>query len=117
MTNVVRISKMAKNENFTIKNSVTTATWMLFSPTTTCDPWAIYTAKSISEKNSGPLQLNEIQTKILSVLEETGGVEFPVLVERIGIEGKVVEREFAALRHIEKVRAEMRGDKKVMRLW
>ena len=87
------------------------------SPTRTCDPWAIYTAKSISEKNSGPLQLNEIQTKILSVLEETGGVEFPVLVERIGTDGKVVEREFAALRHIEKVRAEMRGDKKVMRLW
>ena len=87
------------------------------SPTRTCDPWAVYTAKSISDMASGALQLNDIQTKILDILEETGGVEFSVLVERIGEDHRVVEREFAALRHIEKVRAEMREDKKVMRLW
>lgn len=87
------------------------------SPTRTCDPWAVYTAKSISDKASGALQLNDIQTKILDILEETGGLEFSVLVERIGEDHRAVEREFAALRHIEKVRAEMREDKKVMRLW
>ncbi|MGC8658226.1 MAG: hypothetical protein ACP5U1_04060 [Desulfomonilaceae bacterium] len=87
------------------------------SPTRTCDPWAVYTAKSISEKNSGPVQLNEIQNKIIQVLTETGGVEFSELVQRVGANAKTVEREFASLRHIEKVRAEMRGDKKIMRLW
>ena len=87
------------------------------SPTRTCDPWAVYTAKSISEKSSGPIQLNEIQAKILQVLEETGGVEFPALIEKVGTEAKVIEREFAALRHIEKVRAKMRGDEEVLRLW
>jgi len=87
------------------------------SPARTCDPWAVYTAKSIAESKGGGLQLNDIQKKILQALEETGGVEFPVLVEKVGADAKVVEREFAALRHIEKVRAEMRGDKKVLRLW
>lgn len=89
----------------------------VLSPTRTCDPWAVYTAKSISEKASGTLQLNDIQSRILEILGETGGVEFSVLVERVGEDPRAVEREFAALRHIEKVRAEMRGDKKVMRLW
>ena len=69
------------------------------SPTRTCDPWAVYTAKSISEKNSGPVQRNEIQTKIIQILQETGGgVEFPALIEKVGVEAKVIEREFAALR-------------------
>ncbi len=87
------------------------------SPTRTCDPWAVYTAKSMSEKANGTLQLNDIQTKILEVLRETGGVEFAGLVEQVGEDPRTVEREFAALRHIEKVRAEMRKDKKVLRLW
>ena len=108
---------MAKNANSMIKSFVTIGYMDALSPTRTCDPWAVYTAKSISEKNSGPVQLNEIQTKILQVLEGTGGVEFRALIEKVGTEAKVIEREFAALRHIEKVRAEMRGDKKVLRLW
>ncbi|MGC8602429.1 MAG: hypothetical protein ACP5VS_01930 [Desulfomonilaceae bacterium] len=89
----------------------------VLSPTKTCDPWAIYTAKSISEKNSGQVQLNDIQSKIIQVLKETGGVEFSELVQKVGSDPRTIEREFAALRHIEKVRAEMRGDKKVLRVW
>ncbi|MCX5873791.1 MAG: hypothetical protein NTY51_11260 [Deltaproteobacteria bacterium] len=89
----------------------------VLSPTRTCDPWAVFTAKSLTDNNTGSVQLNETQTKILQVLKETGGVEFPILVEKVGSDSKVVEREFAALRHIEKVRAEMRGDRKVVRLW
>ena len=89
----------------------------VLSPTRTCDPWAVYTAKSISDKNSGQVQLNEIQTRIIEILKDSGGLEFSELVGRVGLDSKTVEREFAALRHIEKVRAEMRGDRKVLRLW
>ncbi len=87
------------------------------SPARSRDPWAVYTAKSIAKSKGGLIQLNEIQVKIMQVLKDTGGVELPELVKKVGADAKTVEREFAALRHIEKVRAEIRGNKKVLTLW
>jgi len=60
---------------------------------------------------------NSSQTKILKILKETGGVEFPVLVEKLQMEPGEVEREFATLRHMEKVRGELREGKTVLCLW
>jgi len=86
------------------------------SPAKACDPWAVHSAKSL-EANTGRSQLNPVQEKILDILKETGGVEPRVLVERLQIRPQDLEREIAALRHMEKVRGEMRDGKKVVIPW
>lgn len=83
-----------------------------------CDPWAVYCATS-AERRGVPVTLTPTQTEILQILKETGGLEPPELLQELG--GKLtmpqLEREFAALRHLEKVRGEKRGDKVMVRLW
>ena len=84
------------------------------SPARACDPWAVHTAKSLVKKED---QLNSVQKRILDVLRESGGIEPKVLAERLQIRPSNLEREIAALRHMEKVRGELREGKKVITLW
>ncbi len=86
------------------------------SPARSCDPWAVHSAKSLKEQR-GRVEVNEVQKRILRILEETGGIEPRLLVERLQIRPLDLEREIAALRHMEKVRGELRDGKKVVRLW
>ena len=86
------------------------------SPTRTCDPWAVHSAKTL-KKEAGMTEVNPIHAKILQYLQESGGAEFPLIVERLQIKPSDLEREIAALRHMEKIRAELRGRKKVICLW
>ena len=89
------------------------------SPTRTCDPWAVHSAKSLEKYSSGSAPLTELQTKILNIMEETGGIEPAALLERLGggMTFKELEREFSALRHMEKARGQKIGDRVVWRLW
>lgn len=89
----------------------------MLSPPRMCDPWAVYTAKSFSDRTEAKDMLTEKQRKVLDVLEETGGIEFAVLVERMGINPSDLEREIAALRHMEKIRGSLRDGKKILVLW
>jgi hypothetical protein len=84
------------------------------SPARACDPWAVYTAKSLAKDED---DLTSTQKRILDVLHETGGTEPAILAERLQISPSDLEREIAALRHMEKVRGELRHGKKVLRLW
>ena len=86
------------------------------SPTRTCDPWAVHSAKQLGDKTGG-LQTNPLQAKILKVLTETGGIEPGDLAQRLGISSVELERETAALRHMEKLRGELRQGKKYIVLW
>ena len=87
------------------------------SPARACDPWAVHSAKSFL-KNAGPgLEINETQAKILRILEETGGAELGIISERLHLKPSDLEREIASLRHMEKVRGELREGKKVLCLW
>jgi hypothetical protein len=86
------------------------------APAKACDPWAVYTAKSCSDKN-GTVVLTKIQKKILTLLQETGGLEPEALAEQSGLTPADLEREIATLRHMEKVRGELRDKKKFIRLW
>lgn len=89
------------------------------SPVKTCDPWAVHSAKSFEKHMGGDCTVSGIQSEILAILEETGGLEARDLLARLG--GKLsddeLQREFAALRHLEKARAEKRGDRVFLRLW
>lgn len=86
----------------------------VLSPARACNPWAVYTAKSLSGKEAA---VSEIQAKILAILKETGGVEPNVLAEMVHVKSAELEREIAALRHMEKVRAKMEDGKKIICLW
>ena len=79
-----------------------------------CDPWAVYTAKSMSSENS---KLTKLQENILAVVKETDGIEPEVLAPKLGLELSELQREIAILRHMEKIRAAMAGEKKVICLW
>lgn len=89
------------------------------SPVRTCDPWAVHSAKSFEKHTGGTITLTPIQSEIVRILEETGGIEPMTLHEQL--KGKLtqsqLEREFATLRHMEKVRGEKRDGKFFVRLW
>jgi len=87
------------------------------SPAKACDPWAVYNAKSFSGQDGSDGEISETQSKILRILEETGGAEPRIMLERLQIKPSELEREIATLRHMEKVRGELREGKKIIRLW
>jgi hypothetical protein len=89
------------------------------SPAKACDPWAVYAAKSQELHGGGSITLTPLQAEIVRILQETGGLEPSALLQKL--EGKLTmtqfEREFATLRHMEKVRGEKREGKVLVRLW
>jgi hypothetical protein len=91
----------------------------ILSPAKSCDPWAVYSAKSFDQHTGSSAALTPIQTEIIRILEQTGGIEREALLERL--KGKLsrpqLEREFATLRHMEKARAEKREGKVFLRIW
>ena len=89
------------------------------SPVRTCDPWAVHSAKSFEQHMGGTAALSPIQAEILEIIKETGGLEREALLKRL--EGRIsrsqLDREFATLRHMEKVRGEKRDGKVYVRPW
>jgi hypothetical protein len=91
----------------------------VMSPMKTCDPWAVHSAKSFEENMGGTSTLNPVQTEMVAVLERSGGLEPAALLEKIGgtLSMEDLQREFSSLRHMERVRAERRGERLFWRLW
>ena len=87
------------------------------SPARSCDPWAVRSAQTLSQLDEGYAKLSQMQARILAVLKETGGAEPDVIAGRLGIGLPELQREIATLRHMEKVRGELRDGRKVVRLW
>ena len=87
------------------------------SPAKACDPWAVYSAKSFASQPGAAAELTETQTKILQILQETGGTEAHLLAARLQLTPSDLERDLATLRHMEQIRGELREGKKVIRLW
>jgi len=87
------------------------------SPAKTCDPWAVHSAQSLAKSKGGSLELSDIQQQILRILKETGGVEPATMADRLQITPADLEREVAPLRHMEKLRAELRDGRKFLILW
>jgi hypothetical protein len=87
------------------------------SPLKACDPWAVHSAGSFSKDEGYVLPLNENQQKILDTLREKGPADPKTLAEILRMKETDLERELAALRHMEKVRGELRNGKRMIRLW
>ncbi|MFN2354111.1 MAG: hypothetical protein ABR512_06270 [Desulfopila sp.] len=86
----------------------------VLSPSKPCDPWAVYTAKSLSQDG---YILTRRQKDILAVLKDANGLDPEELACRTGLKSNELQREIATLRHMEKVRAAQQGNKKVICLW
>ena len=89
------------------------------SPMKSCDPWAVYSAKSFERHSAKGADLAPMQREILRVLEEEGPLEPLELQRKLGgnVSFDELQRQFSVLRHLERVRGEKRGDKVVWRLW
>jgi hypothetical protein len=87
------------------------------SPARACDPWAVRSAQSLSKLSEDYAQLSDTQSRILQVLEETGGAEAEIVAAQLEMRLTDLQRELATLRHMEKVRGEMRDGVKVICLW
>ena len=87
------------------------------SPARTCDPWAVHSARSLAKSKGGTLELNERQQQILRILKETGGTEPEDVIRKLKINPADLEREVAPLRHMEKIRGELRNGRKFLVLW
>ena len=87
------------------------------SPAKGCDPWAVYLAKSSLEKSGEKAAFTDNQMKILNMLHDTKGLEVTVLSEKLKMKMSELEREIATLRHMEKVRGELKEGKVVIHLW
>jgi Zn finger protein HypA/HybF involved in hydrogenase expression len=84
------------------------------SPARACDPWAVYTAKSMATHGS---PLTGLQERILQIVGETDGIVPETLAKKLDVSIDELQREIATLRHMEKVRARMQADRKVICLW
>lgn len=89
----------------------------VLSPPKACDPWAVYSAKSFSAQGGSGEQVTAVQAKILALLKATGGAEREVIAERLELSLARLDREIATLRHMEKLKAKMQGEKKIICLW
>jgi hypothetical protein len=86
------------------------------SPAKTCDPWAVRSA-SIAKSKGETMQSGGLQEKILDLLKDNAGLTLAELAQRLSVRTGDMEREIAALRHMEKVRAAMVRGRKVIVLW
>jgi hypothetical protein len=89
----------------------------LLSPVKACDPWAVHSAKTLLKEQGHEPQLNPLQQNILELLREQGPIEPGSLSKRLQVKQADIEREIASLRHMEKVRGELRDGKRLVRLW
>ena len=89
----------------------------LLSPLRVCDPWAVHSAMTCAKEEAGDLKLTPVQQKIVDILRNEGPQELESLCQWLQIKKTDIERDIAALRHMEKIRGELRGGKKLIRLW
>jgi len=89
------------------------------SPVKTCDPWAVHSAKSFEKFAGDTKQMTRTQSEILQILEAFGSMEPETLLEKLGgnMQLEDLRREFATLRHMEKVKGEKQGQNVLWRLW
>ena len=85
----------------------------VMSPARTCDPWAVYLGTRLKDQH-----LTEVQEKILALIKQKGKATAEEMLKASGLDMPSLEREIAALRHMELLRGEPAPDGgKVFRLF
>jgi hypothetical protein len=79
------------------------------TPLKVCDPWAVHTAKSLKDLPGGHA-LSPMQQKLYDLVKEKGEVPIPEACAHLGLSEDELRREFAPLRHMEKLRGCKKDD-------
>jgi hypothetical protein len=79
------------------------------SPTKVCDPWAVHTAKSLKDIPGGHA-LTPVQQQLYDLVKGRGEVPILEAAALLGLTEDQLRREFAPLRHMEKLRACKKDD-------
>ena len=79
------------------------------TPIVVCDPWAVHTAKSLKDLPGGH-ELTPTQQKLFNLVKERGDVPMAEAAANLGLNEEDLRREFAPLRHMEKLRACKKDD-------
>ena len=79
------------------------------TPTVVCDPWAVHTAKSLKDVPGGH-DLTPTQQQLFNLVKERGEVPMAEAAAHLGLNEEDLRREFAPLRHMEKLRACKKDD-------
>ena len=89
------------------------------SPLKTCDPWAVYSARSFERHSGKEADLTPIQKEILRILDQEGPLEPLELLDRLerDVSLEELQRQFSVLRHLEKVCGQKQGNRVLWRLW
>ncbi|MBW6520712.1 MAG: hypothetical protein K0A99_06820 [Desulfoarculaceae bacterium] len=87
------------------------------SPVRTCDPWAVRSASLAKEHGDTTEHGGSLQQKILDMIGKSGGLCIGELAAKLAVRPGDIEREIAALRHMEKIRSAMKDGKKIIVLW
>jgi hypothetical protein len=74
----------------------------LLSPLRVCDPWAVHSAVTSVKGAAADLKLTPVQQKIVEILQNDGPRKPANLCARLKIKYTDLERDIAALRHMEK---------------
>ena len=81
----------------------------------TCDPWAVHSAKNLVASQG--LRLTSGQEKLLELVKTEKEIGFPEAADRSGWTTKQLQEDFTVLRHMELLRAAMKGNGKVITLF
>jgi hypothetical protein len=86
------------------------------SPTVVCDPWAVHTAKSLKDLPGGQ-NLTPLLQKLYDLVKAKGEVPILEAAAHLGLSEEDLRREFAPLRHMEKLRACKKDDAVLLTLF
>jgi hypothetical protein len=78
------------------------------SPARSCDPWAVFTAKSAAELEGGS-ELSEVHQRIVAVLDQEKYILPADLAAEAGLSPEELKKELATLRHLEMTRGARKG--------
>ncbi len=86
------------------------------SPTRTCDPWAVHTARSLKDIPGGH-SLTPAQQKFYDLVKAKGTISIPAAMQALGVKEEELRRDFATLRHMELLRACKKDDQILLTLF
>jgi hypothetical protein len=77
----------------------------LLSPPKACDPWAVHSAKTFLKGKDKLSTLTSSQANVVEYIKKKGEATLEELLENLHLTEEELRREFAALRHMEILRA------------
>ena len=83
----------------------------ILSPPKACDPWAVHSAQTFLKGKDKLSTLTPLQSKIVNYIKERGEIPIEEIITNLNLMEEEFRREFAALRHMEVLRATKKDGK------